>query len=175
MSRDYSAEMDKLIGEITEGTGWIAAIEASRLYTRLADDDPDLLNGWLHATAVSVIRRAIMARVHQRRTEARRRAAPRAFAAAAAAGDETRLREFSLFRVTHVVDEQQTEKRASDMTGPEHLFVAEHSYRAAASKSLMLAAFHEAVADKIGARPTSEVMTEQQYVSLYRSITGKAA
>lgn len=175
--RDYLGEIDKLVEDIIQGSGWVAAIEAARLRDRLAESDPELLDGWLHATAADSLRQLITNRVRQQRTRARRQAGARRFADAATAaadGDDTLLREFSLFQVMHVVDNQQTEKQASEMTGPEHAYVAEHTYQRSANQSLTLAAFHRAIAEKIGPLPAGEVMTEQEYTALYRSITRQA-
>ena len=80
-----------------------------------------------------------------------------------------------MFSEAHVIDEDGTRKRAADMTGPEHLFVAEATYKKSANRALMLAAFHQAVAKKVGKRRTGDVLTEEQYEALYLSITRGAA
>jgi hypothetical protein len=175
--RDFIAEMDERINELTKGSGWVAAIVASKLHAQLLESDPELLDGWLHVMATQMLRRMIGLRQSSERTTARRRAGGRAFAAAAEryasaeGGTETTGAALaSLFRVTHVVDDENTQKRAADMTGPEHLFVAETEYERDAKRSMMLAAFHRAVAKKVGKRRTGDVLTEAQYDAMYRSI-----
>jgi hypothetical protein len=175
--RDYLAEMGGRIEAATKGSGWVAAIVAAKLHAQLLEKDPDLLDGWLHAMAVQALRQEIGLRARVERTTARRRAGARAFQAAAEdaeeSGDATSL--LGLFRVVHTVDESNTRKRAADMTGEEHLFVAENTYQRSANESLMLAAFHRAVAAKVQGKRTDQVFTEQQYESLYLSIARKAA
>lgn len=175
--RDYLADMDEQIGASTRGDGWVAGIAAEKLHAQLLETDPDLLDGWLRAVAVQVLREAIGARSRVQRTVARRRAGSRAFQKAAReaedSGDAAPL--LGLFAVNHVVDGDRNRKRAADMTGPEHLFVADNTYQRSANESLMLAAFHRAVAGKVGERRTSEVLTEEQYERLYLSIARSAA
>ena len=183
--RDYIAEMDARIRAATTGAGpWVPTIVAQKLHAELLESDADLLDGWLHAVAADVIRQAITLRVRLRNGAARRGARAREFAAAArdledAADEAARgaagARLVSLFESLHTVDEKNTHKRACDMTGPEHLFVARNQYEAKAKPLMMLAAFHKAVAKKVGQRLTSDVFTEEQYEAMYLSIARKAA
>ena len=182
--RDYIAEMDARIEAATSGSSWVAAIVAEKLCGQLLENDPDLLDGWLHAMAVPLLRRVIGLRVHRERSAAKRGAAARDFAAAAAGlerAEDDGEREsaaaalLGMFSEIHVVDPDQTRKRAADMTGPEHLFVAENTYQKSANTALMLAAFHRAVAKKVGKRRTADVLSEEQYEALYVSIARKAA
>ena len=73
--------------------------------------------------------------------------------------------------VTHVVNAEGLHKRAADMTGPDHLFVAEHTYQRSANVALMYAAFHRRVAARVGKSRTADVYTEQQYEAMFASIT----
>ena len=174
--RDYVTEMDAHIEAATRGSGWVAAIVAEKLHAELLETDPDLLDGWLRAVAVDSLRLAIGTRSRSQRTVARRRAGSRAFRDAVAeaeqSGDTAPL--LGLFSVDYVVDEENTRKRAADMTGPEHLFVAENTYQRSANEALMLAAFHRAVAEKVGKRRTSEVFSETEYEAMYLSIARSA-
>jgi len=178
-SRDFIAEMDARITEATAGSGWVAAVVAQKMYGQLLESDPDLLEGWLHAIATQMLRRVIGLRTHQERTVARRRAGARSFADAAAdfemaasedGRQEAAVRLIGMFGEPHVIDADGTQKRAADMTGPEHLFVAENTYQRTANRALMLGAFHRAVAGKVGVRRTADVLTEVQYAQMYRSI-----
>jgi hypothetical protein len=182
--RDYIAEMDARIEAATRGSDWVAAVVAEKLCGQLLENDPELLDGWLRAMAIPLLRRVIGLRVHHERRAAKRGARARAFAATAAdleAAEGGSEREsaaaalLGMFSEIHVVDEDQTRKRAADMTGAEHLFVAENTYQRSANTALMLAAFHRAVAKKVGKKRTADVLSEQQYESMYISIVRKAA
>jgi hypothetical protein len=177
VERDYLAEMDARIAAATEGSGWVAAIVAEKLHAELLETDPDLLDGWLRATAADTLRLAIGMRSRNQRLIARRRAGARAFSEAAGEAEQTgdTAPLIGLFTVDYVVDAENTRKRAADMTGPEHLFVAENTYQRSANQALMLAAFHRAVAAKVGDQRTSDVFSPEQYERLYLSITRNAA
>ena len=182
--RDYIAEMDARIEAVTKGSDWVAAVVAAKLHASLLESDPDLLDGWLRSVAPDVLRQAITLRVRQSNARARRGARAREFADAArdmedASDGEARetaaRRLLSLFEQIHTVDDSDTRKRACDMTGPEHLFVAENQYERKAAPLLMEAAFHRAVAKKVGKRLTSAVFSAEQYQQMYLSIVRKAA
>jgi hypothetical protein len=181
--RDYIAEMEARIKAATAGSDWVAAIVAEKLRAEILENDPELLDGWLHAMAVPLLRRVIGLRVHHENRAAKRGARARAFASAAAGLEDADAngREpaaaalLGMFSEIHVVDEGQNRKRAADMTGAEHLFVAENTYQRSANTALMLAAFHCAVAKKVGKKRTADVFSEEQYEALYISIVRKAA
>ena len=59
------------------------------------------------------------------------------------------------------------------MTGKDHLFVAA-DYDRDARPLLLLAAFHQAVAKKVGRKRTADVFSEAEYDRLYRSIVKPA-
>lgn len=182
--RDYIAEMEAHIEAATKGSDWVAAVVAEKLCSQLLESDPELLDGWLHVMAVPLLRRIIGLRVHSQRRAIKRGARVRAFSDAVAdlegaAEEGGRVSAaavlLGMFSEIHTVDEDQTRKRAADMTGPEHLYVAENTYQRSANTALMLAAFHRAVAKKVGKRRTEDVFSEQQYEDLYISIVRKAA
>ncbi|MET9081387.1 hypothetical protein ABZX77_05700 [Streptomyces sp. NPDC004237] len=152
----------------TEGSDWVPAVVAASICEQLASDDPELLDGWLRAIAVQALTEQITVRERSIRTATRARASARAFAAAAESGDVQKLRAFS---VTFCVDEANTRRRVADMTGTDHRFVAA-DYAEKANTAKMLAAFHLAVAKKVGDRRTADVMSEPEYDRLYRSIVG---
>lgn len=175
--RDYVAEMDAKIEAATRGSSWAAPIIAEKLHAELLETDPELLEGWLSAVAVDALRLAIGTRSRLARMAARQRAGSRKFQQAAKdaeeSGDTVPL--LGLFSLDYVVDAKNTRKRAADMTGPEHLFVAENTYQRSANEALMLAAFHRAVAAKVGSKRTSEVFSAEQYEHLYLSVARSAA
>lgn len=171
MSRDFIGEMAALIEQATQGSDWVPAIVAVSIRDLLAAEDPELLDGWLHAMAAQTLTEQIILRERSNRTASRARAGARAFAAAAQSGDVELLRAFA---VTHAVDEANTRRRVADMTGMDHRFVAGR-YAESANTYRMLAAFHQAVAKKVGERRTADVMSEPEYDRLYRSILGTQA
>ena len=175
--RDYLAEMSELIADETAGSGWVAAIVAAKLHARLLESDPDLLDGWLREMAVQMLRQAICDRSRSERATARSRAGSRSFARAAAEAEKTGdiAPLIGMFSTDHTVNAENMRKLAADMTGPDHLFVAENTYQRSANEALMHAAFHRAVAAKVGDRLTSEVYTEAQYEAMYRSIVRSPA
>lgn len=178
--RDYVAEMDQRIAEAVGNWGTSAGIVAAKLHAQLQESDPEFLDAWLHAMAVSLLRRVIGLRSSRQRTIGRRRAGSAAFAAAAREFAEAHEADpedaapgiyfAGMFCGDHVVDDEHNRKLVPDMTGPDHLFVAENEYERDAAHKKMLAAFHRAVAKKVGKRRTADVLTEEQYEAMYRSI-----
>lgn len=164
--RDYLAEMNAAISEAIGDGDVVAAVVAEKLHARLAEKDPDLLDGWLRAHAVHFLTDAIGAKDRSERAVTRRRAGARDFDAAARSGDRESL---STFAVRLVVDEDETRRPIGQMTGRDHLFVAD-GYGRTAKKAAMLEAFHRAVAKKVGKRRTADVFSETQYQQMYRSI-----
>lgn len=174
MDRDYIQDMNEAIDEATSGSGWSAGVVAGKLAARLAETDPGLLDGWLRTCAVAILTEAVGARLRSQAGAARRGAQRQAFARAArdaeAAGDYSRLP--GMFSAAYVVDTAHTRRRARDMTGRDHQFVAA-GYTARAEENSMLAHFHREVARRVGDRVTSEVFDEETYERMYRSITGE--
>lgn len=128
--------------------------------TALLEEFKDLLlDEHLHNCYGAILR--------SRRARGRARAKSEAFGEAIARGD------FSPFDEPYPVDaESGIWRPVRYMTGTDHQFVATN-YERSANTDLLLAAFHRAVAKKVGKRETGEVMTEEQYVRLYQSIVGK--
>jgi hypothetical protein len=164
--REYLNEMAEAIRAAIGDGDVVAAVVAEKLHARLVESDPDLLDGWLRASAVQFLTEAIGARDRSARTVSRRRSEARRFASAAESGDEAEL---STFAVRLVIDEDNTRRPIGHMTGSDHLFVAD-GYARSAKTSLMLEAFHRAVAKKVGKKRTADVFSESQYDQMYRSI-----
>lgn len=170
--RNYSAEMLAKIREAIPDWDYVPSVVAQNLVEELEANDPELMVGWLYEQAVPMLANLIVEFSRANRRTARATATRGRFDAAAKrfeAGEETAL---NVFRAEFVVDVENTRRKIGDMTGPDHLFVA-RSYRKSEKKSAMEAAFHEAVAEKIGERSTKEVFTEESYTWMYRSIVGK--
>lgn len=167
---------DDLLAEIIDASmpagDFIPAVWAEKIVAQLQETQPLLLEAWLHDHAVVFLTDFITHRLARQRRVVQRQAGRSAFAEAArlaAEGNVVPLR--SLFEVVLVVDDKNTRRRQGEMTGEDHRYVAT-SYAASAKPLLLLEAFHQAVAKRIGKRRTSEVFTEEKFAALYRSITG---
>ena len=173
--RNYLAEMDQLIAEATEGSSWVAPVIAAKLYAELLENDPELIDGWLHIVGTDALSRAIRGKAAAARARERNRARRGEFADSARnfekGEDSYGVKLLGLFAVMHVVNGDEVRKRAGEMTGADHLYVSER-YRARGETALMEAAFHRAVAEKVGDRRTDEAMSLTDYQRLYQSIAG---
>lgn len=169
--RDFIAEMRQEVeGAIPQGD-YVASVVAADLVDRLRMEDPELLSGWLHLKA-PVILADVVARQSNSKRQAARVAAPRrAFAEAASRfSSDGDVRVLSPFAAEYVVDEANTRRTVANMTAGDCRFVAS-KYEDAARISKLEAAFHRAVAKKIGGQLVGEVFTEEQYLEMYRSVT----
>ncbi|HEY9367594.1 hypothetical protein [Streptomyces sp.] len=171
MARDYIAEMNAAIADAMGEGDIVAPVVAEKLLAGLQETDPDLLDGWLHASAAQFLTMAIGSSDRRERTLVRRRASSRRFAEVAESGDVAAL---STFAVRLVVDGDNTRRPIGQMTGSDHRFVA-GEYGRSAKTARMLQSFHLAVAKKVGKRKTVEVFSEEQYEQMYRSIVGPEA
>lgn len=172
--RDYAAEMHALIEQSVPNGDYIAPLVAADLADKLIANDPALLAGWLWQRAQTVLSDVLARRSNSSRSAARAMAPRHAFAQAAEAydrtGDPSQLR---ALQAEYVVNRENLRRRVADMTGADHLFVA-NTYMLTSKRASMLAAFHRAVAKKVGDRRTAEVFSEEQYLAMYRSIVGPA-
>lgn len=75
----------------------------------------------------------------------------------------------AVFTVSYSVNAKNQWKHLGEMTGADHQYVADH-YERIGRKELLLAEFHRQVAKSVGRKKTSDVLTEQEYLRLYRSI-----
>lgn len=169
--RDYAAEMNAALAQVAPAGDYVLGVLAGEFVDKLRVNDPELLAGWLDLHAAPVVADLLGRHLRAARQRQRNQASAGAFsnaAAAHAAGDAEAL---SPFEVRFVVDADETWRRVGDMTGPDHLFVAAR-YRQQEATAAMLAAFHAAVAKRVGKRTTAAVLSAEQYGRLYRSITG---
>lgn len=168
--RDYIAEMNAAIeGAVPEGD-YVAPLLAAELAEKLKANDPELLAGWLWTRAQAELSETFARRSNSLRQYARAMGPRRAFADAVdefeRTGDPRLLR---TFQTEHVVNSNNLRRKVADMTGSDHQFVAD-SYGATAKNASMLAAFHRAVAKKVGDRRTADVFTQEQYDNMLRSL-----
>jgi hypothetical protein len=181
--RDYRQEMstalDAAIDQAVNDGPFVAAVLAEKLITELMVHDPGLLEEFLWEVAPDVIRREISARIHVRNLRAARSRRAHTFSRAigdpqdgpaptgSAPAEPAHLP--SVFENVHTVNEEALRKKACDMTGGEHMYVARTKARVA-KRELIVSAFHEAVARRVGDGVTSDVFTRAQYEEMYSSL-----
>lgn len=173
--RNYLSDMDAAIEEAMPDGDYTAPSVAADLVAQLRSTDPDLLSGWLNLRAEVVLADVIARRSNSKRQTARILAPRQAFAEAARtfqeSGEAVALRPFAF---EYVVDEAHTRRTVAQMTAVDCLFVADR-YEDTARTARMEAAFQRAVAKKLGARTVADAFTEEQYLAMYQSITGRAS
>lgn len=160
---DIHAAIRQIVEDWLPEGDYVPAIEGAKLAAHLAETQPELLDDWLHARAGMFLAEVIRHAGASQRSTARSRAA-RAFSEREDDGTAS-----GPFTVPYCVDDDNTQRRAGDMTGADWTFVAK-CHESTSVTALMLAAFAHAVAKKIGHKRTSDVMTEEQFDQLYRDI-----
>lgn len=174
----YINEMNVLILNSLDDAddGWVASTLATKLAADLRQNDPDLLRGWLDLQAENLIRDALVRNSNAQRTRARKRSNAVAFTERARVAERTgNYAELTgMFSAVHTISNGNIRRAARDMTGQDHRYVATR-YRNTANEYLMLSAFHNAVARRVGESRTSDVFSEEEYEQMYRSIVRTAA
>lgn len=172
--RDYLTDMNEAIEDAIPDGDYTAPLVAADLVEQLRAEDPDLLAGWLDLRAAVFLADVIARRSNSKRQAARAGAPRKAFAAAARSfadtGDAETLRPFA---AEYVVDEDNTRRTVARMTSADCLFVAGR-YDETARQAKLEASFHRAVAKKVGGSTVGDVFTEEQYLTMYRSLTGRS-
>lgn len=172
--RNYLSGMDAAIEAAMPDGDYTAPSVAADLVAYLRETDPELLAGWLDLKAEVFLADVIARRSNSKRQTARSAGPRRAFAEAArsfeSSGDAVAL---SPFTFEYVVDAVNTRRTVAQMTALDCLFVADR-YEDTARMARLEAAFHRAVAKKVGLRTVGEVFAEEQYLSMYQSVTGRA-
>jgi hypothetical protein len=158
--------ISELINQALTDGDIIPAEQAQQITNTMREDHPAEHQQFLEAEAPNLYHTLLRNRIHSQRARARHARDPTQFNQQATAGD---LNRFQLWRCC--VDPQNTQRAIGDMTGKDHLYVADN-YHTSAEKAKFLAEFHRAIARKIGSRKTSDVYTETQFFNLYQRITG---
>jgi hypothetical protein len=176
MARDYLSDMnDAVEAAIPDGADYVAPLVAADLIERLRSEDPDLLHGWLNLKAAVFLADVIARRSNSKRQTARAAAPRRAFAEATRTFETTHdPAVLSPFAFEYVIDAANTRRTVARMTAADCRFVAER-YEDTARSARMQASFHRAVAKKVGTRTVGDVFSEDQYLLMYRSLTGGRA
>lgn len=172
--RNYLSDMDAAIEAAMPDGDYTASSVAADLVAHLRTTDPDLLAGWLDLRVEVVLADVIARRSNSKRQAARFALPRRAFAEAArsfeSSGEAVVLKPFAF---EYVVDAANTRRTVGQMTAADCLFVASR-YEDTARKAKLEASFHRAVAKKVGRQTVGDAFTEEQYLLMYQSITGRA-
>ena len=170
MSRDWATEMRVVMDAETSGGPYVPALVAAHIVEKLTATDPELLDGWLHAGAVSFLRQAINLRDHSARTHARTTAGRSVFRKAAEdleGGDEQAV---TAFLATVYMSEEGARVRLGDMRKPDLVYAADE-YQARVRENAMQESFLRALAKKVGGRRVSDVFNDEQLAAMWNSIT----
>jgi hypothetical protein len=169
--RDFIAEMALAVEAAIPAGDYVASVVAAGLVDRLREDDPELLAGYLDLKAAVILADVVARRSNSKRQAARIGAPRKAFAEAARTfGTDGDVAVLSPFAAEYVVNDDNTRRTVANMTAGDCRFVAA-KYEDAARISKLEAAFHRAVAKKVGGKTVGEVFTEDQYLEMYRSVT----
>lgn len=168
--RDYIAEMNAVIQAAVPEGDYVAPLLAAELADKLKANDPELLAGWLWTRAQPELSDTFARRSNSLRQYARAMGPRRAFADASEEFGRTGdPRVLQTFQTEHVVNSGNLRRKVADMTGADHRFVAD-AYGATAKNAAMLAAFHRAVAKRVGHRRTADAFTQEQYDAMLHSL-----
>lgn len=170
---ELNSLMSQYVDKIVHANGDVVpAVAARELSRELLRTDPELLTGWLDNNADVFIAEAISKALRSARARARAQARPRAFKKATEEFEKTGDSSvFSVFDVRLCIDDNNTQRRIGDMTGNDHMFVANRHYTDS-RRAKLLGDFHRSLADRLGDQRVSDVYTEEQFADMYRSITG---
>lgn len=146
---------------------FVAQVEAQKFVAWAHEHRGAELLDYLVEAAPSIFTNLIARRDTAARTRARLVADSVRFREAVEAG------EIDTWQISYVIDDSDTRRRLGDMTGADHRFVAAQ-YTTESNRQKLFAAFHVAVAKKVGARRTADVFTEEQYLALQASILKRA-
>jgi hypothetical protein len=169
MERNYVAEMRALIDEETSHGPYVSATIAQNIVDKLRANDPELLDGWLHIQAATLIRQAINLRDSSQRTHARITASRSVFAQAAIEAEAGNPEPLTKFLDTVYVVDDGSRVRLRDMRAAQLNFAAD-SYRRRAQDAMMQQAFLRVLARKIGTGTVEDHFDEVRLAKLWRDI-----
>lgn len=136
---------------------------AREVAEKLIGEAPSLVDEWVSRHLAAIITEFVGRRWRAR--VSRNSIAIGAFADAVEEFNAGSNEAISVFTTPMPIGEEGRRVLVGDMTGADHRFVAIR-HRGFAKANKMAAAFHEAVAKKLGDRTTSELFTEEQYLEM---------
>lgn len=164
-----SERMRDIVRDAIPEGDFIPSLVAQKVAAMLSENDPTFLDAWLHEHAPYFITHMMTTWMRTSRHVAVSRAQRGVFEKAAEKLVAGEVLEEGIFEQLYVVAEDKLRRKLGDMTGTDHVFVATR-YQNSAQRDGLLAEFHRAVARKVKKRKTSEVMSEEQYEALLRSV-----
>lgn len=152
---------------------------ADECISELAEDNPELLSEFMDEMVGDWMRGYLRSLLSSRRQQFRAQSLGTQWRDALgklAEGDPEPLRKMSPFKtLDFVVDTNNTRRYLGDMTGTDHEFVADR-YEDSAKRDQMKATFHRSIAKQVKSKgenaKTSDVLTEQEYVEMFRNLVG---
>lgn len=167
--RDYAAEMRAIIDAETGEGPYTAAAVAHQIVDKLIATDPELLQGWLDAQAVQIVRLAIVDRDRINRTYARNKSNRSIFQNALVAAELGHIESLGKWLSTVFVVREGMRLKLSEMrkTDLEH---CAGMYKRKSNEMLMQEAFLLALARNVGTGQVKDIYDEAKLNDLWRSI-----
>lgn len=162
--RDYVGEMRKIVDRETASGPYVPRVVAAKIVAQLREQDPELLDGWLHQQAEQFVYEMIAKRDRSLRAYIKRRANSAAFARDAARGDLTG------WLTTRFAVEGGEHKQLRDMRRREVMYVA-YGYENRANDNKMMAVFLKTIANQLNSTETvGDRYTEEQLGRMWHSL-----
>ena len=166
MTEEIARLIRGLIEAELEAEEFTRAEVAERIIAKLRRDHPGAYDDWIAEQARSTMVRFI-GEVHRNARAAAMNLRPFAKMRRTIDSGEPAPR---LMDLPFQVDDDGRMVPIRNMTGRDHLYVAE-SYHSAAEPLLMREAFHRALAKRVGSRKTGDVLTEEQCQRILGNVT----
>lgn len=169
VDRDFAGEMRAVIDTATARGPYTPPLAASEIVEKLRANDPDLLDGWLHAQAEHFVWQAINDRDRSRRSVLGRRAKSSVFRSAGeahGAGDSSGLRPF--LDAPYTIGDG-TRRPLAVLRRDDLLFVAA-DYGRRESENSLKKAFMAALAKKVGTGCVDDKFTEAQVSAMFSTL-----
>lgn len=173
LTRNYHAEMrtliDDAISSASVGDGsYSPPLVATEIVEKLQANDPDLLDGWLHAQAGEFVREAISKIGRSARARAHKQEPRRKFAAAVEehnAGDSTALR-----KISDIPFPVPTGQKPLGLLNRAELVYAMGTYTQRAERNRFKAVFLGKLLQRVTDGTTvNDHFTDEQLASMYQS------
>lgn len=168
--RDYRMDMADLLVKSAESRD-AASEAAAQLWRYLAQNDPELLDGWLHELGIQTLTREILNRRGNFRASARRRAG-RAISVLSdpASSPQERAAEAARYTMLEMHDKYSgTDKPLGQWTKLE-TEQASRTHEHHGNTHMLEAAFYRHLADRQGSKTVGEVWSEEQIATLRRTL-----
>jgi hypothetical protein len=171
VERDYAAEMRAIIESETAEGPYTAAAVAHHIVDKLIATDPELLQGWLDAQAVYIVRLAIVERDRVNRSVARSNSSSKRsiFQNAVVAAELGHTAPLGKWLSTVFVAREGVRLKLSEMRKDDLEYCAK-MYNRKSNEMLMQEAFLLALAKSVGKGQVKDLYDEKKLSELWRSI-----